>query len=97
MSDIIFDCPFCDKSLKVEESGAGMEVPCPECGSDVLIPQPVESEAGRVQNVSADTEKKPPPEDMRTLIENAAASIVPMLEQASAHIRQLACTEDLSG
>ena len=38
MSDMHFDCPKCGHSLVVDESGAGLSVPCPECSYVIKIP-----------------------------------------------------------
>ena len=40
MADIIFDCPECGHNLEVDEKGAGMTVPCPECTKPITIPFP---------------------------------------------------------
>lgn len=39
MSDITFDCPECAGHLVVDEKGAGMTVPCPECGKPISVPR----------------------------------------------------------
>ena len=36
--NIFFNCQHCGKHLEVDQSGAGMEVPCPVCGKSILIP-----------------------------------------------------------
>jgi uncharacterized protein YbaR (Trm112 family) len=41
--DITFSCPNCRQQLDVDESGAGLSVPCPKCGQNLTIP--VESPA----------------------------------------------------
>jgi DNA-directed RNA polymerase subunit RPC12/RpoP len=38
MADINFDCPACGHNLEVDERGAGMTVPCPECSKPIHIP-----------------------------------------------------------
>lgn len=38
--DIVFECPHCGKSLAIEAAGAGMEVPCTDCGQRVRVPVP---------------------------------------------------------
>ncbi len=40
MADINFDCPACGHNLAVDEKGAGMTVPCPECSKPIQIPVP---------------------------------------------------------
>src|SRR5687767_2965801 len=37
---IRFQCPACNKVLKVADEGAGRKGPCPSCGQRLLIPTP---------------------------------------------------------
>ena len=39
-TDIVFDCPFCGKSLAIDYRGAGLSIPCSDCGRDVDVPIP---------------------------------------------------------
>lgn len=39
-SDIVFDCPHCGKSLAIDYRGAGLTIPCSDCGKDVEVPIP---------------------------------------------------------
>lgn len=39
-SDIIFDCPHCGKSLAIDYRGAGLTIPCSDCGKEVQVPIP---------------------------------------------------------
>lgn len=39
-TDIVFDCPHCGKSLAIDYRGAGLMVPCTDCGKNVLVPIP---------------------------------------------------------
>lgn len=36
---MIFNCPHCDQELEVEDEGAGLTVPCPNCSQDLVIPE----------------------------------------------------------
>lgn len=36
--DIVFNCPYCGKSLAIAPEGAGLMVPCSECGKNVQVP-----------------------------------------------------------
>jgi len=36
--DIIFDCPHCGKSLAIDARGAGLEITCPDCNAQVMVP-----------------------------------------------------------
>ena len=39
-TDIIFDCPNCGKSLAIDFRGAGLTIPCTDCGQYVDVPIP---------------------------------------------------------
>lgn len=39
-TDIVFDCPFCSKSLAIDYRGAGLTIPCSDCGNSVQVPIP---------------------------------------------------------
>ena len=38
--DILFDCPYCGKNMAIESAGAGLMVPCANCGKAVQVPIP---------------------------------------------------------
>lgn len=38
--DILFDCPHCGKNMAIESAGAGLMVPCANCGKPVQVPIP---------------------------------------------------------
>ena len=38
--DILFDCPYCGKSMAIESAGSGLMVPCANCGKEVQVPIP---------------------------------------------------------
>ena len=39
-TDIVFDCPHCGKSLAIDYRGAGLSIPCSDCGNTVEVPIP---------------------------------------------------------
>jgi hypothetical protein len=39
-SDIVFNCPYCDKSLAIDCRGAGLTITCPDCSNKIQIPIP---------------------------------------------------------
>ncbi len=39
-TDIVFDCPHCGKSLAIDYRGAGLAIPCTDCGNPVEVPIP---------------------------------------------------------
>jgi transcription elongation factor Elf1 len=40
VTDIVFDCPHCGKSLVIDYHGAGLAIQCTDCGNDVAVPIP---------------------------------------------------------
>lgn len=43
-TDIIFNCPECDKSLAIDERGAGLMIACPDCSARIRVPLRDESD-----------------------------------------------------
>lgn len=39
-TDIVFDCPYCTKSLAIDYRGAGLTIQCTDCGNSVIVPIP---------------------------------------------------------
>ncbi len=39
-SDIVFNCPYCEKSLAIDCRGAGLTITCPDCSNKIQIPIP---------------------------------------------------------
>ncbi len=39
-TDIVFECPYCGKSLSIDQRGAGLVIACTECGQLVTVPIP---------------------------------------------------------
>lgn len=39
-TDIPFNCPHCGKSLVIDYRGAGLTIPCSDCGESVVVPIP---------------------------------------------------------
>jgi transcription elongation factor Elf1 len=55
-TDIIFDCPLCGKSLAIDYKGAGLTIPCTDCGKMVEVPIPDGMELGDIDSSSQDQE-----------------------------------------
>lgn len=36
--DIIFECPFCSKSMAIDKRGMGLTINCPQCNGMVRVP-----------------------------------------------------------
>jgi predicted nucleic acid-binding Zn-ribbon protein len=39
-TDIVFDCPYCSKSLAIDYRGAGLTIQCSDCHRDIQVPIP---------------------------------------------------------
>lgn len=61
--DILFDCPYCGKSMAIESAGAGLMVPCASCGQPVQVPIPgpeaPEAPAGAIARPGVDGDEDP--------------------------------------
>ncbi|MBL7114984.1 MAG: hypothetical protein ISS35_04395 [Kiritimatiellae bacterium] len=55
-TDIVFDCPHCGKSLAIDYRGAGLTIPCTDCGNHVEVPIPEGMDIGDID--SSDEEKE---------------------------------------
>ena len=55
--DILFDCPYCGKNMAIEAAGAGLMVPCANCGKSVQVPIP----DGRTPEAPVAEPAVPPP------------------------------------
>jgi len=75
MSDITFYCRWCRRRLVVDDTGAGIEIPCPVCGRAITIPPkpvwlPAINEALR-KIVQRALHRKPGDRDPRSLLKEA--------------------------
>jgi hypothetical protein len=55
-TDIVFDCPYCGKSLAIDYRGAGLSVPCSDCGKYVPVPIPDGMELADIDSTEAEQE-----------------------------------------
>ncbi len=53
-SDIVFDCPFCGKSLAIDCRGAGLTITCPDCSNKIAVPIPERMEVSDIDSSDAD-------------------------------------------
>jgi len=53
-SDIVFNCPFCDKSLAIDCRGAGLTISCPDCGNKLEVPIPENMEVTDIDSSDED-------------------------------------------
>lgn len=73
-SDIVFDCPCCDKSLAIDCRGAGLTITCPDCGNKIQVPIPDNMEVSDID--SSDEDKAVRIIHMREVIATAQARIM---------------------
>ncbi len=55
-SDIVFDCPFCQKNLAIDCRGAGLTITCPDCDNRIQVPIPEGMEVGDIDRTDEDQE-----------------------------------------
>jgi transcription elongation factor Elf1 len=55
-SDIVFDCPNCQKSLAIDFHGAGLIITCPDCGSRIQVPIPEGMDVSDIDSSTQDQE-----------------------------------------
>ena len=55
-TDIVFDCPYCGKSLAIDYRGAGLTIPCTDCGNHVEVPIPDGMELSDIDSSSEEQE-----------------------------------------
>jgi len=60
MSDLTFDCPECSHTLIVDAQAVDLVVACPECGTQIRVPNP-EAAAGESALPDAETAPDAPP------------------------------------
>ena len=53
-SDIVFSCPFCEKSLAIDCRGAGLTVTCPDCSNKVEVPIPENMDVSDIDSSDED-------------------------------------------
>ena len=55
-TDIVFDCPYCGKSLAIDYRGCGLTIQCADCGRDVVVPIPEGMELSDIDSTPEDQE-----------------------------------------
>ena len=77
--DILFDCPYCGKSMAIESAGSGLMVPCANCGRQVQVPIP---DAGTPESpVASDPRPELNGEDSQATIRQLDAALAMANEQ----------------
>jgi transcription elongation factor Elf1 len=55
-TDIVFDCTNCGKSLAIDYRGAGLTIPCTDCGEVVQVPIPEGMELADIDSSAEEQE-----------------------------------------
>ena len=53
-SDIVFNCPFCEKSLAIDCRGAGLTIACPDCSNKIAVPIPENMDVSDIDSSDED-------------------------------------------
>lgn len=83
--DIVFECPTCGKSLAIDPRGMGLVVTCPDCQTQVQVPE-VEEEADPVGEETQITEVPVDLAERVRLLERFHAIDQERLQQISAEV-----------
>ena len=63
--DIVFSCPNCQGELVVDRDGAGLSLPCPQCGQGLTIPDYQSFSQPKLMPPAAAVEPPEPPPPAR--------------------------------
>jgi predicted nucleic acid-binding Zn-ribbon protein len=55
-NDIIFECPYCSKSMAIDKRGMGLTINCPDCDGLVRVPTVSEATSGSPDSVNMPVE-----------------------------------------
>jgi transcription elongation factor Elf1 len=87
-TDIVFDCPHCGKSLAIDYRGAGLMIPCTDCGKNVQVPIP---EGMEITDVDISDEEK---EGRIVNLRRSLAGSEMRIKQLEAEIEELTVRRD---
>ena len=82
-TDIVFDCPHCSKSLAIDYRGAGLTIPCTDCGKNVQVPIP---EGMEITDIDSSEEEQ----EVRILnLRRSLAAAEQKIEQLSSEVDEM--------
>jgi transcription elongation factor Elf1 len=87
-SDIVFDCPHCGKSLAIDYRGAGLTIPCSDCGRNVEVPIPDGMQISDIDSTAGEQEVRIL--NMRRSLQNAESRI----DRIEAELRDVLARRD---
>ena len=88
-TDIVFDCPHCGKSLAIDYRGAGLTIPCTDCGKNVQVPIP---EGMEITDIDSSEEEQ----EVRILnLRRSLAAAEQKIEQLSAEVEEMTSRREM--
>ena len=88
-TDIVFDCPHCGKSLAIDYRGAGLTIPCTDCGKNVQVPIP---EGMEITDIDSSEEEQ----EIRILnLRRSLAAAEQKIEQLTAEVEEMTVRREL--
>jgi len=88
-TDIVFDCPHCGKSLAIDYRGAGLTIPCTDCGKNVQVPIP---EGMEITDIDSSEEEQ----EVRILnLRRSLAAAEQKIEHLSAEMEELTTRREM--
>jgi len=88
-TDIVFDCPQCGKSLAIDYRGAGLTIPCTDCGKNVQVPIP---EGMEITDIDSSDEEQ----EVRILnLRRSLAAAEQKIEQLAAEVEEMTTRREM--
>lgn len=88
-TDIVFDCPHCGKSLAIDYRGAGLTIPCTDCGKNVQVPIP---EGMEITDIDSSEEEQ----EIRVLnLRRSLAAAEQKIEQLSSEVEEMTTRREM--
>lgn len=78
-TDIVFECPYCGKSLSIDQRGAGLVIACTACQQMVTVPIPEGMELSDIDLPPEEQEAQL--SNMRVMLGQAQKKIADLTEQ----------------
>ena len=94
-SDIVFNCPFCDKSLAIDCRGAGLTIACPDCGNKFEVPIPENMDVSDID--SSDEDNAVRIIHMREVISDSQRRILDLEEELKEMVLRRDSLESIRG
>ena len=88
-TDIVFDCPHCGKSLAIDYRGAGLTIPCTDCGKNVQVPIP---EGMEITDIDSSDEEQ----EVRILnLRRSLAAAEQKIEQLASEVEEMTTRREM--